>query len=450
VTRSKLTVLFLGTVAIALYALSGLAGVSNVTNQDSSLDGPITGIRTYMGGYGHSIIPIQTGGIMMAGTYGAGGGNCCQPWLTKLDNLGTPIWQLLYEAEGLAGANNMQQTSDGGYIFAGEGVNLLAVKVDADGNVEWSKNYGEGGHTLARVFITPDDDYLILGTTKLEDDGFHSNGRLVKVDQQGNVLWQKVMGQFGVSEYFTSATVAHNGNYLIVGMNAGNYWVVEFDQSGDVVWQKTYGGPYEDDAWTVTRFRDHLYIVVGSSDSFAQGGLRNWWAILISETGDLILEQAFGGLDSEDPNIVIETSDGGAMIGGGTGSFGAGGSDIWLIKFDSRGRIQWQKTYGLNRTEHAWHIQELPSGGYMVVGDSYLYPATYDIWLMVIDENGDVRFGDCGEIGDTFVSPIPTSATVQVSSTPVIDTDIEAVDFRVDIVEQILPIEDCPPGIPSE
>jgi len=65
---------------------------------------------------------------------------------------------------------------------------------------------------------------------------------------------------------------------------------------------------------------------------------------------------------------------------------------------------------------------------------------------MVIDENGDVQLGDCGEVGDTFVAPIPTSATVQSPSIPVIDKNIRVVDLSVDVVEQALPIEDCTPG----
>jgi hypothetical protein len=382
---------------------------------------------------------------MVAGTFGAGG-NCCQPWLVRLNSVGTPVWQLLYDAPGLAGANNMQPTPDGGYVIAGEGLDLLAFRVDADGAIEWAKNYGPGGNTHCRVFLTSEADYLLLGGTPLEDDGFHSNGRVLRLDQDGNILWQKVLGEFGVSEYFTSATIAHNGNIVIAGMSVGDYWVLEMDLSGNVVWEKTYGGSMEDDAWTITPVRDRLYIVVGSSDSFAAGGLRNWWALLISDTGRILAQRSYGGPDAEDPNVVIETSDGGAMIGGGTGSFGAGFSDIWLIKFDARGRIQWQKTYGVNRTDHAWHIQELPSGGYIVVGDSYLYPAEYDFWLMAIDENGNVQHGECGEISDTNVIPFPTNAVAVSQSSPVYDPDIMATDLLVNAVEQPFPIEDCTPG----
>ncbi len=454
--KSKLAILFICSTAMALLSGSLVdaqalypgyrhlrSGQGIFPSNESSLS-TATAIRTYRGGYGHGVLPAP-GGAILAGTYGAGF-ECCRPWLVWLDSHGTPTRQLLYEADELAGANNLQSTPDGGYIMSIEGITMMAVKVDADGNVEWAKSYGEGGYIHTRVYVTSDDDYLLVGATSLDDDGFHNNGRVMRLDPYGNVLWDKVIGQYGVNEYFTSATVAHNGNNVVAGMKGGNYWVLEVNPSGNVVWEKTYGGPLEDDAWTITRIQDRFYMVVGSSDSFAAGGLRNWWAIVITETGNVVWQYSLGGPDAEDPNVVIETSDGGAMIGGGTGSFGAGMSDLWLVKFDSRGQIKWQKTYGVNRTEHAWHIWERPSGGYVVVGDSYLYPDTYDIWLMAIDPQGNVQYGDCGEVGNSSVIPFQTYATVTSPSSPVVDKNIRAVDLTVDVVEQTLPIEDCTPG----
>jgi hypothetical protein len=454
-STSKRVVVFLCGAAAAFSVMSALAGIRNpseapstsilIDEYDSSpAFAPVTGIRTYFGGYGHSVFPVPGGGIMVAGTWGAGFA-CCQPWLIRMNAVGTPLWQLVYDAPGLAGANNMQPASDGGWVIAGEGLDLLAFKVDAAGVVVWAKNYGPGGGTHCRVFPTSAGDYLLLGGTTLEDDGFNGNGRVLRLDQDGNILWQRVLGEFGVNEYFTSAAIAHNGNMVIAGASGGDYWVLEMDLSGNVVWEKSYGGPMEDDAWTITGIRDGFYMVVGSSDSYAAGGLRNWWALLLSQTGQLLAQRSLGGPDAEDPNVVIGTSDGGAMIGGGTGSFGAGFSDIWLVKFGPRGNIQWQKTYGVNRTDHAWHIQELQSGGYIVIGDSYMYPAEYDVWLMAIDANGNVQYGACGEISDTNVIPFATGAAAVSLSSPVFDPAVMATDLPVNALEQPFPIEDCTP-----
>ena len=139
-----------------------------------------------------------------------------------------------------------------------------------------------------------------------------------------------------------------------------------------------------------------------------------------------------GGYDAEDPHTAISTSDGGFMIGGGTGSFGAGFSDIWLVKFDSHARVEWQKTYGRpDRTDHAWQIQETATG-YAVIGDSYYFPADYDVWVMTLDRDGNVESGDCGFVGDTHVSAWTTDAsTVEDAGVLTWDTRVKSFDMKV-------------------
>lgn len=404
-----------------------------------------TWIRTYRGGYGHSVFPTDDGGAMLGGTFGAGSGACCQPWLVKLGPDGGVDWHMTYEASGLSGANNIEPTSDGGYLIAGEGIELFAVKVDARGNVEWAKNYGDGGYTHGRVLVTPDDHYLLFGATKLLDNGFYSNGRVLKLDRDGNIVWQKVLGRYGSQEYFTSATLAYNGNYILAGMTQGDYWVVEMDTAGEVVWQMSYGGFAEDTGLVVTKVLGKYYLVVGASDSFAEGGQRNWWAILVSQNGRLAKQLSLGGLDAEDPHTAIATSDGGFMIGGGTGSFGSGFSDLWLVKFDSHLRIEWQRTYGSSwRTEHAWQIHELDTG-YAVIGDTYAFPTDYDIWLMHLDPEGQVLYGDCGSVEDTSVTPTRTRARGETAHLFSWDTDLRATPVKIAPTPLPYPIESCGP-----
>lgn len=404
-----------------------------------------TWIRTYTGGYGHGIHPTPDGGGILAGTYGAGFA-CCKPWLLKLTPDGSVEWQLTYQALGLAGANDLQPTSDGGFVMAGEGIDLQAVKVDANGSIQWVKNYGEGGYTLGRVLVTSDDNYLVLGPTDLLDDGYRPNGRVIKLDQNGDVLWQKVIGLYGSPEYFTSATNAYNGNYILAGMSRGDYWVMELDLSGNVVWQNNYGGPREDTGLVVTGVLDKYYLVVGASDSFAEGGLRNWWAILLDDSGEMVEQLTLGGPDAEDPHTAISTSDGGFMIGGGSGSYGAGRGDLWLVKFDADLQIEWQKAYGTRwRTEHAWQIQELPTG-YAVIGDSYLWPDQYDIWLMTIDREGNIQHGDCGSVTDTDASPVRTRAMAEPVRFPAHDTDITPRTLKATTRPVTWPVENCSPG----
>jgi len=426
-------------VALALLALCLLAVPSAAFGLDGS-----TWIRTYAGGYGHSVYETPDGGAILAGTYGAGS-LCCSPWLIKLDPTGSVQWQMTYDAPGLAGANNIVPTRDGGYIMSGEGLDFMVVKLRGDGSVQWARNYGEGGLTHLRVLESDTGEILVIGGTWL-GDGVNPNGRAMLLDPDGNVLWQNVYGRPILVDYLTDATVAYNGNFIVVGASRGDYWVMELDRaSGAIVWQNVYGGPAEDTGLVVTKVLKNHYLVVGASDTFSEGGLRNWWAVIVTESGKAWKEFSLGGSDAEDPHAAISTSDGGFMIGGGTGSFGAGFSDIWLVKFDSRARVEWQKAYGLAfRTDHAWQIEETATG-YTVIGDSYLFPTDYEVWLMTLDRDGNVQYGECGSVTDTHVSPWRTHATVSDAGTLTLDLALKPSDMKVVATPQSSPIETCGP-----
>lgn len=404
-----------------------------------------TWIRTYRGGYGHSIYETEDGGAIMAGTYGAGA-ECCKPWLVKLHPDGSVQWQMTYETPGLGGANNIVPTMDGGYIMAGESTEFMVVKLDADGNVQWAKEYGDNWGVHLRVLESNEGNFLLTGGTRLFDDSGRPNGRAVLLDPDGNVLWQKVYGRPNRVDFLTSATMAYNGNFIVAGASRGDYWVMELDRTtGSIVWQNTYGGAFEDTGLVVGKVMQRYYLMAGASETFTEGGMRNWWAVILTKSGKLWKEFSLGGHDAEDPHTVISTSDGGFMIGGGTGSFGSGFSDIWLVKFDSHSRIEWQKTYGMPwRTDHAWQIQELATG-YAVIGDSYYWPTDYDIWLMTLDREGNVEYGECGEVADTYVAPWRTRATVNDAGALTWDTNIRPRDLKISATAQTWPIEACLP-----
>lgn len=401
-------------------------------------------MRTYAGGYGHSVFETPDGGALLAGTFGAGF-DCCRPWVIKIDTSGRVEWHTTYDAPGLAGANNMVPTLDGGYLLAADGTEFQVVKIDSDGHVRWARNYGDGGFTHHRVLEASDGSILLVGATNLGDGGA-LNGRAVLLDPAGNVLWQRVYGSAFVPDYFTRAIEGYDGNFLVVGSLRGSAWVLELDRAdGHAEWQRTYGGPAEDTALAVAKVLKRYYLVVSASDTFANGGLRDWWVLLLNENGNVWREFALGGRDSEDPLTAIATSDGGFMIGGGTGSFGTGFSDIWLVKFDRLARIEWQKAYGRpDRTDHAWQILET-ADGYAVIGDTYRFPESYEFWTLHLDRDGNVTAGDCGTAIDTDAEVRRTRADVRDDGAPLWPDEVKAFDVRVGESRQTFPIEVCSP-----
>src|SRR5262245_3716081 len=402
-----------------------------------------TWIRTYAGGYGHSVHETRDGGVLLGGTFGATS-ECCQPWLMKLEADGSLEWQLTYAAPGLGGARNVVPTRDGGYLMAGDGAEFIVLKLDHAGLVVWARSYGDGGYANGGgVMENEDGTILVVGSTSL-GDGLSQNGRAMLLDPDGNVLWDKAYGRPLLVDFFTSAVVAYDGNFLVAGSSVGDYWVVELDRAtGAVVWQSVYGGPFEDAGLVVAKVLSDRYLVVGASDTFSAGGLRNWWALILDQSGKVLKEVSLGGADAEDPHTAIATSDGGFLIGGGSASFSGGFGDIWLVKFDSRAEIVWQKAYGFSsRSDTAHQVLETESG-YAIVGDSYSYPVEYEVWLMSVDRDGNVEPGSCGTVYDTSAIPWQTNAPARAGKAKTWDIAPDAVDMDVTATRLALPVEAC-------
>ena len=130
--------------------------------------------------------------------------------------------------------------------------------------------------------------------------------------------------------------------------------------------------------------------------------------------------KTYGGTDDDGAYSVQHTSDGGYIVAGYTASFGAGRYDIFLIKTDPNGNIQWAKTYGGTSYDYARSVQQTSDGGYIVVGETRSFGAgNYDAFIVKTDENGNI--GSCGIVRNATptvntVSPTITTPSPSVSS----------------------------------
>jgi hypothetical protein len=187
-----------------------------------------------------------------------------------------------------------------------------------------------------------------------------------------------------------------------------------------VTFAKTYGGGNDDrPRWDrcVQQTSDGGYIVAGYTYSFGAGG----YDILLIKTdanGDVEWAKTYGGTSDNDyAYSVQQTSDGGYILAGYTASFGAGDLDIFLIKTDANGNIQWAKTYGGTNEDRAYSVQQTSDAGYIVAGYTSSFGAGgYDIFLIKTDANGNI--GSCSIVQDaspTETTPSPTVATFSPS-----------------------------------
>jgi hypothetical protein len=246
--------------------------------------------------------------------------------------------------------SSVAQTSDGGYIIAGGtssfgsgGDDVYLIKTDSKGNLIWQKTFGGSDWDFgSSVAQTSDGGYIIAGETRSFGSGY-SDVYLIKTDSKGNLIWQKTFGGSD-DDYGYSVAQTSDGGYIIAGgtnsFGSGDrdVYLIKTDSKGNKTWEQIFGGSYNDDGFSVAQTNDGGYVIVGETCSFGTG-YSNVYLIKTDSKGNKTWEQIFGGGIFNNGYSVAQTSDGGYIIVGETYSFGSGESDVYLIKTDSKGNV---------------------------------------------------------------------------------------------------------------
>ena len=332
------------------------------------------------------------GGYFIAGytsSFGSGGDDF---WLVKTDSNGNVKWNKTYGGTKQDQAFAAQQTTDTGYILAGStssagaGLSdLWVVKTDTNGQKLWDRTYGGTLQDAAYcIRQTPDGGYILAGTTSSFGLGYEDFW-LLKTDSNGYMQWNRTYGGiYDDSAYSVQQTT--DGGYIVCGytgsFGAGyeDLWLVKTDSNGDAEWNKTYGGTESEYGYSVQQTDDEGYILVGSAYSLSTG-----FDILLVKTdsfGNMQWNRTYGGLLDEEAYTVQQTQDNGYIVGGFTES--SGNRDIYLIKTDWLGNVEWSETYGGGQKDEAYSIEQTSDGGFVVAGTTSSFGESWDpdFWLI--------------------------------------------------------------------
>jgi len=375
---------------------------------------------------------LTDGGYIIAGyTESFGEGNR-DVYLVRTDSEGTVLWTKTYGNTNTDYAWTIDQTTDGGFIigahtdsFGAGGHDIYLIKTDSEGTVLWTKVFGgtsaDGAYSLQQTF---DDGFIIAAHTSSFGEGQHEV-YLLKTDPNGNILWTKSYGNTG-GDFLRAIDQTPDQGYIMVaetysfGAGGSDIYVIRTDAQGDTLWTKTFGGAGDDFGYSIRLTNDQAYIIAGHTRSFGQGQL-DMLLMKIDDQGNLLWAKTYGGLDEEYGYSVEPTDDGGYIVSGSTKSFAKGGfcdilcDDVYLIKTDANGDTLWTKTYGSLAYEVGWSVRTTSDGGYAVVGISTGFGAGgEDFYLIKTDENGNLG---CQENG---TSTVVGSPNIIVNSTTTI------------------------------
>lgn len=356
----------------ALLFLAGLLVYSQVDAQ---------GWEIYFGGnnedYGHSIIQTQDHGYVGAGfseSFGPDGD--MDVYVIRTDVDGTKIWENAYDDGFIEHGYSITETPDHGFLVVGDiqpaqlsDFNVYLLKINADGQKLWSKQFGGAGDDLGFRIIptTVSGGYLIVGSTNSLGNG-QRDVFLVKVDAQGNQVWSKAYGTTGDDD--GKSVMEVTDGYLVTGsaFNVANGttdgYLLKVDFNGNEVWSKFFGSATEiDKANDLVLAADGNVVLTGSTGATSDG-----WLLKADLDGNQVWSKTFGGPLGDEANSILKTTDGDLVVAGVT-ELTAANADAFLTRFDNDGNQIWTNNVGRGSyLDWAQSVAPTEDGGFIIIG----------------------------------------------------------------------------------
>jgi hypothetical protein len=329
------------------------------------------------------LLQTSDGGYIFSANHGTILGDTINEnaWIVKLNQSGSILWQKNFNE-----CNEMIETSDKGFIVSVL-IDTIVVqnntssffkikkvrKINQNGEIEWQKNI-EG----SKIIKTTDGNYFIYTESNWSKD---ADIRYWKINQQGEILWEKKIGG-SATDFAKNVQQTSDGGYILTGLTlsndgdvSGNHgkfdaWLVKLNSNGEIQWQKCIGGTdFEESDLKVFQIKDGGYLVAADYTYSSNGnfigsqGESDIWIAKLNDLGVILWEKCIGGSGGDFLSTFISTSDGGFLLSGGTNSldgdvtgFKGGESDIWLVKINAMGNIEWQRCFGGSKMEYAEHV----------------------------------------------------------------------------------------------
>jgi predicted secreted protein len=322
-------------------------------------------------------------------------------WLIKTNSSGDTLWTKKFEGRDMEWKykNSFLQIVENGYIIVGikDGSDVWLIRTNDSGDTLWTKTYqGSSNQNVTSVQKTLDNGYIITGWTYFFHEISWADAYLIKTNSSGDTMWTKIY-QENDFQVMNSVQQTSDGGYIMAGCTYDIF--LEFDRdlliktnsSGDTIWTKTYNYNGDSYLFSVQQTLDDNYIIAGTT-TCSSAGLYDAWLIKADSSGDTVWTKTFGGINSDCAYMVRQTPDQGFIIIGETESFGAGGKDVWLIKTNSSGDTIWTKTYGGTGDDVAYSITQTLDGGYIIAGKTESFGAgDSDVWLIKTDQDGNTE-----------------------------------------------------------
>ena len=347
--------------------------------------------------------------------------------LVKVDEEGNFQWTKTfgYGSGNIEVGYGVVETESGGFMIVGgtdgitENNEVLAICTDASGNELWSNHYGgnseDYGHACDN---TNDGGFIIAGATSSFGAGM-DDAYLIRIDANGNEIWSAAYGtaQF---DYASSVIQTEDGGFVAAGSSNGDAFIFKTDGDGNELWTKIYGGTANDEIFSIKQTNDGGYIAAGKNMSEGAGDY-DIWLIKLDANGEMTWSQLYGGEKKDQGFSVSICTDGGYFIAGYTESFAHAeeDSDTYLIKTNSSGMVQWTKSYGNIADDGAKSGVQTADGGFAAFGYKYVTGQQLNFYLVKTSPDGLVQTNSIASNQKSiniFPNPVQNTAVIEFSN----------------------------------
>jgi type IX secretion system substrate protein len=388
--------------------------VLNLNSQSSSFELCYGGVKS---DEAFCIQEIPEGGYIICG-HTRGGDMHYRVSLLRIDMSGNVVWNETYGYSNtvwtaLTSGKYVQLTLDQNFIVAGGDDNgdMWILKINAEnGSIIWEQNYVN--YTARCVEPLSDGTYIVCGSKKVTEED--SDLAVVKLNSDGTMIWQKT---YGGDEYDIGYSIkpAYDIGYIVTGLTRsfGNgdsdIWLLKLDEMGDLQWSVTEGYSSQDYAQSVIQFTDSCYVIAGSTFNSIMNVMK------FDINGELLWNKSLGG--TAYGTCIQQTNDGGLIVSGKK-LVSNSDYDYRIYKLNEEGEEIWHQDFGYSGSDNAWHIIQTSDGGYAVAGGSWSCdPNSSSMWILKLDESGnlvtDVSSPTMSELFNCY--PVPAGSNLNVS-----------------------------------
>lgn len=402
-------------------------------------------------------------------------------WILKIDSVGNKQWDKRFGGTYWENALMIKRTFEGGYIFGGLSSSGISgdksqscwgaedywiVKIDSIGNKEWDKRFGGIlEEDFTSIIQTKDSGYVLAGWSKSPISGDktqnnwdatnnHYDNWVVKIDALGNKQWDRRFGGIDNELMYPGCLLqTKDGNYLLGSPSASgisgdktqaskgwlDYWIIKIDSVGNKIWDKSFGGTDANILTSIITIKDAGFLLGGYSysDTGADKTQHNWggkdyWIIKIDSAGNKLWDKDYGGIGDEELYNLYATNDGGYLIAGTSESNTSGDKSednlsllqAWIIKTDSVGNKQWDKTIFIDSFAYNIYAMQANDGCYIVGNSTKAQIAgyksqtswgDYDYWILKFCMDTVTGINELTDQPQILVYPNPFATDISIS-----------------------------------